>query len=405
MTKRKILFVGLNYAPEPIGIGPYSTGLMTALAERGHRIHAVVGQPYYPEWKMHSFFRGRWKTATEDGITVTRCPHYIPSNPTGKRRLAHHLSFASSCYPAARLARRELQPDLVFTVAPSLIAAPVAARMARRSKVPLWLHVQDFEVGAALATGLLNAGAVGDAALNFEKRILAAADVVSTISKPMQQLLIDKGVPANRIRELRNWANHDKAGGRRNFREEWKLGGRFVALYSGNIANKQGLDVVIEAARALSDRSDIHFVICGEGPNRNRLEDLAQGLDNVTLHSLQPSEDVGDLLHFADLHLLPQVTGTYDLILPSKLGNMLASGRPTIATTARDSGLAEELDGAGAVVPPGDAEALAWAIARLANDRHACALMGERALEVARNRWSKITVVDAFEETMEELLA
>ncbi|MBX7514173.1 WcaI family glycosyltransferase [Qipengyuania sp. GH38] len=405
MATRKILFIGLNYAPEPIGIGPYSTGLMSALARRGHQVHAVVGQPYYPDWKMHSLFRGRWRTATEEGVKVTRCPHYIPSTPTGRRRLVHHLSFASSCYPAARLARRELRPDLVFTVAPSLIAAPVAARMAKRSKVPLWLHIQDFEVGAALATGLLESGAVGDAALQFERRVLSAADVVSTISKPMQQLLIDKGVPPERVRELRNWANHDRAQGRRDFRAEWQLDGRFVALYSGNIANKQGLDIMIEAAKFLTRRPDIHFVICGEGPNRTRLQELATGLDNLTFHELQPSEDVGDLLHFADLHLLPQVTGAKDLMLPSKLGNMLASGRPTIATTSLHSGLAEELDGAGAIVPPGDAQALAWAIERLAGDREACAAMGQRAREVARLRWSKETVVDAFENTMEELLA
>ncbi|MXO96687.1 WcaI family glycosyltransferase [Erythrobacter aquimaris] len=405
MVQRRILFIGLNYAPEPIGIGPYSTGLMNALAARGHRVHAVVGQPYYPEWKMHSFFRGRWKNSVEAGVTVTRCPHYIPGNPTGKRRLAHHLSFASSFYPAARMARRQLQPDLIFTVAPSLVAVPVAARIAKRSNAPLWLHVQDFEVGAAIATGLLGKGAVGDAALKFEKRTLVSADVVSTISGPMQQLLVDKGVQPDRVRELRNWANHGNANGRRDFRNEWDLEGKFLALYSGNIANKQGLDIVIEAAQRSSERPDIQFVICGDGPNRQRLEGLAEGLPNVTFHSLQPSEDVGDLLRLADLHILPQVSGAKDLMLPSKLGNILASGRPTVATTTRDSGLALELDGAGAIVPPGDARALGWAIERLADDPDACAAMGERAVEIARLRWSQEGVVDAFEAVMEELLA
>ena len=134
---RRILFIGLNYSPEPIGIGPYSAGLAEALVERGHEVQAVVDQPYYPEWKLYGLYKGRWKSSVENGVSITRCRHYVPSNPTGKRRMAHDMSFASSAYPPARAARREFRPDMVFTVAPSMIAIPVAARMARRAGVPL----------------------------------------------------------------------------------------------------------------------------------------------------------------------------------------------------------------------------------------------------------------------------
>ncbi|QZD86820.1 WcaI family glycosyltransferase [Qipengyuania psychrotolerans] len=401
---RRILFIGLNYAPEPIGIGPYSAGLLEALAERGHEVRAIVGQPYYPDWKMHDLLRGRWNTAHENGVTITRCPHYIPANPTGRRRMAHHMSFASSAYPAARQARRELKPDLVMTVAPSLISAPVAARMARRAGVPLWLHVQDFEVGAARAMGLLGAGRVADAALRFERRALASANVVSTISEPMRHLLAEKGVDPANIFELRNWANHPAPAGDRDYRGEWNLGEKFVALYSGNIANKQGLEIVIEAARLLSHREDIRIIICGEGPNRLRLEELAQGLANVQFHDLQPAEDVGDLLQMADLHLLPQLAEAEDLVLPSKLGNMLSSGRPVLATAHRGSGIASEVEGAGAIVPPGDPQALAWAMERLADDPASRARLGEGARHAAVERWSKGMIIDRFEAAMQDLL-
>ena len=401
---RRILFIGLNYAPEPIGIGPYSAGLMEALAERGHTVHAVVGQPYYPEWKMHEFFHGRWTNTTENGVTITRCPHYIPANPTGSRRLAHHLSFASSAYPAARLARRDLRPDLVMTVAPSLVAAPVAARMARRAGVPYWLHVQDFEVGAAQATGLLGKGRVADAALRFEERALAAADIVSTISGPMKRLLAAKGVAPEKIVELRNWANHASPAGDRDYRAEWGLGGKFVALYSGNIANKQGLDTVVEAARLLAHREDIAVLVCGDGPTRGRLEKLGEGIATLHFKDLQPSGDVGDLLHMADVHLLPQLVEAADLVLPSKLGNMLASGRPVLATVPRGSGIADEIEGSGVVVPPGDPAALAWAIEQLAGDPASCKAMGANARRASVERWSKGQVVDGFESAMDDLL-
>ena len=408
MAGRRILFIGLNYAPEPIGIGPYTAGLAEALVERGHQVHAVVGQPYYPEWKLYPDFGRRWQSSTENGVTITRCPHYIPSNPTGSRRMAHHASFASSAYPAARRIRREMKPDLVFTVAPSMIAAPVAMRMARRAGVPLWMHVQDFEVGAALATGLIGTESrTADAAARFENRMLLGADMVSTISHPMCELLRDKGVAEDRILELRNWANHSgamDAADPARLRREWGLEGKTIALYSGNIANKQGLDVVIEAARLMADRKDIAFVICGEGPNRARLEGLAKGLSNVTFHDLQAEERMGDLLTMADIHLLPQLEDAADLVLPSKLGNMLASGRPVIATVRPGTGIARELVDCGIVVPPEAPDAIASAIDALAGHSEYCRTMGEAARDRAQSAWSKASVVDRFEEGMERLL-
>ena len=409
MTPRRILFIGLNYAPEPIGIGPYSAGLAEALVERGHTVDAVVGQPYYPDWKLFDGFKRRWKTSVESGVSVTRCPHYIPANPTGSRRVAHHASFASSAYPVARKLRRATSPDLVFTVAPSMVAAPVALRMARRAGVPLWLHVQDFEVGAALATGLIERDSrAAFAAARFEDRMLHSANLVSTISHPMCQLLESKGVAKDRILEMRNWANHAGAiaqGEGSALRREWGLEGKTVALYSGNIANKQGLEVVIEAARLMQDRKDIVFVICGEGPNRQNLEQLGSGLANVRFRDLQPENRIGDLLTMADIHLLPQLHDAADLVLPSKLGNMLASGRPVIATVRPGTGIARELVDCGIVVPPEVPEAIVSAIGALAAHPDYRETMGRAAAERARTAWSKESVVDTFEKGLERLLA
>ncbi len=405
---RRILIIGLNYRPEPIGIGPYTSGLAESLAERGHRVHAVVGQPYYPEWRLYPPFKGRWKRSEERGVTITRCPHYVPANPTGKRRMAHHLSFASSAYPAARAARRELAPELVFTVAPSMVAVPVAARMARRAGAPLWLHVQDFEVGAALATGLMGRDtALANSAARFELRMLHAADRVSTISEPMCRLLEERGVNPERVLELHNWANHAHrmagADGRA-LRAEWGLQSKFVALYSGNIANKQGLEVVIETAQLLQNRSDIAVVVSGEGPNRQRLEALAQGLPNLQFRDLQPPERIGELLRMADVHLLPQLAEATDLVLPSKLGNMFASGRPVIATAQPGSGIARETMGCGFVIQPENPRVMADAILALAARPAKCAELGANGMARAAERWEREAIVDRFEATMERLL-
>ena len=99
------------------------------------------------------------------------------------------------------------------------------------------------------------------------------------------------------------------------------------------------------------------------------------------------------MLTMADLHLLPQIAGAADLVLPSKLTNMLASARPVVATTESGTGLYGEVDGCGVVTPPGDAAALAAAIAALADDPELRERLGTAAARRAAERWSKPAII------------
>ncbi len=404
----RILILGLNYAPEMVGIAVYTSGLAEALAAAGHDVRVIAGKPYYPGWTVPAAYRGGWRRHNrEKGVALTRVAHYVPANPTGARRILHHASFAlSSLLPTLRAARAQ-KPDVVLTVAPSLIAAPVAWLAARLTGARSWLHIQDFEVEAAFATNLVaGTGRVAALARQFEVRVLQLFDRVSSISPAMCRKCVDKGVPAGRLVEFRNWADIDRVrplAGPSPYREAWTIRTPHVALYSGNIANKQGIDIVVAAARRLRDRSDLTFVICGEGANRANLEAQARDLDNIRFHDLQPPERLGDLLGLASVHLLPQLAGTADLVLPSKLTNMLASGRAVIATARPGTGLAAEVAGCGLVVEPEDAAAFAAAIARLLDDPQAREGFARTARRRAEERWERSAILTRLVDRLYEL--
>ncbi len=389
-----VVIVGINYAPEMVGIAPYSQGLAEALAAAGHSVTMITGKPYYPAWRGDpAFARPLWHEAQESGVRVVRCPHYIPANPTGLKRILHHLSFAAAAlFPAVRAARR-LRAGTVIAVAPALLSAPVTWLAAKLSGARLWVHIQDFEVEAALATGLIGRKGPGAGlAMRFELAMLNAADTVSSISPKMCERIAAKGVAPERIVEFRNWAEIDRIkplSGRSPYRDEWGLGTRKVAFYSGNIANKQGIEIIVDAARLLAHRADIVFLVCGDGPNRARLEQLAAGLGNIQFHPLQPAARMSELLGAADVCLLPQIPEAADLLLPSKLANMLAAGKPVVATAAAGTGLADEVAGVGVVTPPGDAAAMAGALAALIDDPPRRAALGEAARARALERWSR----------------
>jgi colanic acid biosynthesis glycosyl transferase WcaI len=389
----RILILGLNYAPEMVGVAVYTSGMAEALTSMGHKVRVVAGQPYYPQWCVFSgFSRLRWTRSNERGVDVVRCPHYVPAKPTGPRRIIHHVSFSISALFPMLWSAMTYRPDIVIAVAPCIIAAPVARLSAMVSGAKGWLHVQDFELEAAMATGLVREGLAARLAKQFERLVLRSFDRVTSISTKMCERLVDKGVNPGKVAEVRNWAAVDDIqplGRPSNYRERWNIETPHVALYSGNIANKQGVEVIVEVARVLRDRRDLTFVICGEGPNRARLEEGAHGLTNIRFFDLQPVDDLGELLGLATVHLLPQLASAADLVLPSKLGNMMASGVPIIATAAPGTGLAAEVEGCGLVVAPGDADALASAIEQLLDGGHLREISGRMGLARARSRFSK----------------
>lgn len=402
-----ICLFSLNYAPEPIGIGPYSQGWAEALAEREHRVQVVCGVPYYPQWTRLEGYPSAFHESIEQGVAVLRVPHYIPARPSGARRLLHYASFAANAARGIRRALGDEKVDAVIAVAPALMAAPVALQLARRCSALSWLHVQDFEVEAALATGLMPRWASG-AGAGLEQAVLRRFDRASSIAPGMMRKLAEKRGHARGLHELRNWAEPAVGGEAADgpgMRRALGLPSGTLALYSGNLARKQGIGVILETAEALQGQTGLCFVICGEGPAAAEVKAAAERLPNLHYRPLQPRERLPDLLAMADLHLLPQIAGAADLVLPSKLANMLASGRPVVATADAGTSLAQEVEGCGLVVPAGDAPAFAASVARLMADDGLRAKLGQSARERAAARWSKATLVTAFAETLEQALA
>lgn len=397
----RILLVSANFAPEPVGIGKYSGEMAEWLAAQGHELRVVCAPPYYPAWRVDPAWR--WPPYRHEnwrGVRVWRAPLWVPGRPGGLKRVLHLASFALASLPCL-LRQWAWRPEVVVVVAPALLCAPMAWLTARATGAHAWLHVQDFEVDVALQMGLLRQGPLRRLALGLESWLLRRFDTVSTISNRMREHLHRKGVPPERTRRFPNWADVRAVRPLQApsaYRAELGLrSGARVALFSGSWSAKQGLETVVQAARALAHRPDIVFVVCGQGAMRAELEAAAREQANLRLLPLQPLERLGELLGLADAHLLPQSLAAEDLVLPSKLTNMLASGRPVVATCREGSELAEVLGHCGVVVPPGDALALARAIEALMDDPARREALGRQAREHAERHIDREAVLRELE--------
>jgi colanic acid biosynthesis glycosyl transferase WcaI len=411
-----VLVYGINFWPELTGVGKYTGEMCHWLAARGHDVHVVTAPPYYPAWQVAEGYRAlSYRTERRPAHVsthsssyapshVTRCPLWVPREPGALKRLLHLASFAVSSLPVL-WARLRHKPDVLLVVAPTLIAAPGALALARLHRVPTWLHVQDFEVDAMFSLGMgASSGRLRRVALACESRLLQAFGRISTITPRMVDRLVSKGVCRASTVEFPNWVNLDSIfplAGTNAFRAELGIGDEeFVVLYAGNMGEKQGLDLLVDVARSLQSHRHIRFVFAGDGAARQRLQAAAQGLDRVHWLPLQPQERLNELLNAADVHALPQRADAADLVMPSKLTGMLASGRATLGTAARDTQLGQVLDAVGRRVEPGDGLAFAQALLELTTDRAALRWLGAQGRRYAQEHLGLEPIMTRFEQAL-----
>jgi colanic acid biosynthesis glycosyl transferase WcaI len=286
---------------------------------------------------------------------------------------------------------------VVLVVAPALVCAPTALLVARLTGAKAWLHIQDFEVDVAFQMGLLKSPLLQRMVLAVERCLLRSFDHVSSISGRMLDRLRQKGVKEHQVSFFPNWvdishiypltapSDYRKALG---IKPDTK-----VVLFSGTMGGKQGLMVIPEAAKKLAHRQDLMFVVCGDGVIKPQLEIASIGLSNVKFLPLQPFEQLGQLLGLADIHLLPQSPEAADLVLPSKLSGMLASGRAIIASSLANTEIANVVGECGLVVAPGDGDALAKAIEQLLDDDEVRLKFGRQARIYAEKNLARDSVL------------
>jgi colanic acid biosynthesis glycosyl transferase WcaI len=408
----KLLLLSLNYSPELTGIGKYSGEMAESLAARGHTLAVVCAPPHYPAWSVQSGFTS-WRYSvdrSQPGLTVVRCPVWVPRRPGGLARLLYQASFALSSLPVLLWLGLRWHPAVVWTVAPSTLGAPLAWLTARLCGAKAWLHVQDLEFDAAFRLGLLRGALLQKACGLAERALLASFDQVSTISRRMLRHLACKGVALASSSLLPNWVDLEALDPERQgaaaapLRQQLGITPRQkVVLFSGTMNRKQGLHTLVQAAALLRHREDIVFLLCGEGEMRPALEEAAQGLPLMRFLDLRPSHELGALLSLADLHLLPQLRQAADLVLPSKLGGMLASGRAIVAGVDADSEIATLVQHAGLCVQPESAEAFAQAVEALCDDDAERLRLGGVARRLALTRLGRQAVMDTLDVELRQL--
>jgi colanic acid biosynthesis glycosyl transferase WcaI len=346
----RVIIWGINYAPEPTGISPYTTDLADHLHGCGVNVQVVTGFAYYPAWEKLSQDRGQlFRTERINGVPVHRCWQYVPRKLNTLKRVLHEATFGVSSLLRALFLPRA---DVYVVISPPLGLGVVAWIVSRLKRSRYLFHVQDLQPDSAAGLGMVKAGGFLRFMYACERFAYDRAAGVSGISMGMMDAFANKGVPAQKVFLLPNWLRGagriaPPASEMVRFREEHQVpAGALLAVYSGNLGRKQGLDVLLDAAEILAGRANagrpIVLIVAGDGADQASLSNRLKRnpLPNLRLLPLQSAANYQVMLRAADVALVTQMPGTGQVCFPSKLLSVLSAGLPVITTADDTSDLA-----------------------------------------------------------------
>lgn len=400
----RIVLTGINYAPEQTGIAPYTTGMAAGLRRAGHYVRVITGVPHYPQWRNFTGFTGLRGDGVMEGIPVRRVRHYIADGGTGLGRILQEVTFG-----IASILESWRGAEVAVTVSPALIASALVVVKARLIGIPVGVWVQDLYSSGARELG--GDGWATRVLCRLESWVLQRADGVLVIHDRFARAVVeDLGVPAQRVTVSRNWSHLSQEAPRTDvgaLRQRLFGDIRTVALHTGNMGAKQGLENVVEAAREAGRRSaDVAFGLVGDGSRRADLMKLGEGISQLVFVPSLPDDEYRAVLHAADILIVNEKPGLLEMAVPSKLTSYFLQGKPVVAATEADSATAGEIRdaGAGVVVEPGRPVVLLEAIEQIVSDELAHEL-GENARRYATAHLTEDSAIDRIDRWIATLAA
>jgi len=368
----RIMILHMRFHPDLTGTGPLITDLAADLVEMGDEVTVVTSMPHYGRREIPPEYHGRLLHHSNfNGVDLWRTFVYVPPNPSGFQRSINYLSYTFMSVVGGLMAKK---PDVILCVNPPITVGFSGWLLGLARGAPLVFNVQDVWPDCLVIIDQLRSPLLINVFKHLEKFIYRVSARVTVLSEGMKENLTRKGVPAEKIVVIPNWANVEtiRPVERENsFRVAHGLNGEFVVMFAGNLGFIAMLDKVLDAAKLLENEPHIKFLIVGAGNAKAGLVSRAGelGLKNVCFLPTQPQEVLPQMLGAADLSLVTLNQRLGQLNVPSKTCSIMASARPVLAAVPENSEIARlvKVADCGVNVPPEDPQSLSQAIRQLSS--------------------------------------
>ncbi|NJK51646.1 MAG: glycosyltransferase family 4 protein [Leptolyngbyaceae cyanobacterium SU_3_3] len=401
MSKRIILLTQW-FQPEP---NPRGIVFARELVKRGYEVEVITGFPNYPGGKVYPGYKIKLlQRELVDGVQITRLPLYPSHGGSAVKRLFNYLSFALSATVYGVLFAKKA--DMMHVYQPPGVSAALI-RLFRR--IPVVYDVQDMWPDTLAATGMVRSERLLKVVYGICQWVFRTVDKISVLSPGFKRLLIERGVPSEKIEVIYNWCDEAAltapVGG---VPKAFPTDDKFNLLFAGTMGKAQALDGVIAAAEIVQAKQpNVNFVFVGGGIEVDRLKQLVQSkhLQNVVFIPKVPMDEVGAMLQQADVLLVHLKNDPlFSMTVPSKLQAYLAVGKPILMAVTGDSSAIVDESKCGLSAIPEDPQSIADAVIQLSQySSTELQAMGQRGKDFYHREMALDVGVNSFEQILTEL--
>jgi len=402
-----ILFISHYYPPEMGGAAARIRGLARWLSKYGNEVSVITGFPNYPDGIVPEEYRGQIQSVEScDGVTVYRVWSYTSHMQNGISRMLNYFSFVISSTLKSLFLRGPF--DVVLVSSPPLFLGISGYILSTIKKVPFVFDVRDIWPDIAVESGMFNtnnpliriSSQLARFFYNRARKIFPVTHskkkrIVEEIKDPQKNTIIPNGVDFDQLTsEYHNW------------REKLNLEGKFVVSYTGLIGIAQGIGNIISAAESLQEQENIHFLIVGDGVEKEKLvkrKDLL-GLKNVTFLDSQPREKIPGIISEIDVALVPLVNAQIIDAVPSKLLEAWACKKPVILIASGESAELVNQANGGIIVDPQNPGMLAEKIKYLSEYDGTLKNLGENGYTFVKQNFDRKKIAKKLEKTLYQIV-
>jgi colanic acid biosynthesis glycosyl transferase WcaI len=399
----RILVLVNHYPPDVNPSGKLMHQLTVGLRALGHTVDVLTTFPHYESFRIEPEYRGRFSVREPVvGGRVTRVWAFASGRKQDMlHRLANYLSFNLAASVAGTFTNRTY--DVILANSGSFFTGMTGWLLGRLRRVPFIYNVQDIYPDVPVRAGQLRNKAAIAGLEHIERFMYQRAAHVTVISNEQRSVLLQKGVPETKLSVIPNFVDTEfvRPLPKDNpVSQRLGLHDKFVVAHAGNLGYAYDFNSLLQAAAWLQREAELLFLIVGSGVRQGELEEqIAQRqLTNVRMLPFQPEADLPQLRAAIDVQLSLYAKGAVQSSLPSKIYEIMASGRPAIVSAERATDLCKLVSsiGCGICIEPENASQLCDAIRTLQNDREKGRQQGERGREAAVRMFSKEAAVDTY---------
>lgn len=330
--KKHILIISQYFYPEPFRIND----IAREWVKRGYKVTVLTGMPNYPEGKTYKGYGfNKKRKETWNGVDIIRIP-LISRGHSSTRLILNYYSFVISGWFWSHFTK--LKPDMVFTFEVSpMTQALIGKWFSKRRKIPNYLYVQDLWPENLEVVGGIHNKLILNHYQKMSDKVFESCTKIFGTSPSFVKAIQERVADVNKVIYWPQYAEDFYIPVKRKPIDGIPNDGRFRIIFTGNIGEAQGLDILPKVARLVDD--SVCFVLVGSGRYKEQLlKNVEDVKSKFVFIDRQPAEKIPELLAACDVAFLSFMDSPlFEKTIPAKLQSYLACGMPVLAVASGET--------------------------------------------------------------------